>query len=669
MRRVFDRASLRVKATASLLAIVAVLQAIVAGSIIINSNEHIASEQTKASGLVAQGLASASELALAVGDREELARLCTSFLKGDAVFVAIYDQSGELSAHDTTWPEVWNLYQKGLTHERDAIVGKEHVWVTDAAGLDVDDESTVKVRRSVGYAVVGLSTQPMRQTQAKQMQAVLQAAGAMLLICGLVVYLTVGNWTKRLAGLVQASERMSRGDLGCSITVDRGDEIGRLAAGFEVMRQSLEHREQELQRFNETLHQKVEERTRDLKKATVAAEAAVRSKSEFLANMSHEIRTPMTAIVGYAELLTESAHTTEQRTEYAQTIRRNGEHLLVIINDILDISKIEAGKMQVERIACSPAQVVQEVASLMGVRAHAKGLTLKSEHRTLLPASIESDPTRLRQILMNLVGNAIKFTEKGEIRIDVGLVQEKDGARLRFDVVDTGTGMSNEQMDNLFRPFTQADTSTTRKFGGTGLGLSISKRLATILGGDIVVQSAPDTGSTFSLVLDVGAIDEKTLIDGAHASRAVLEAAPALKSPAALPLHARILLAEDGPDNQRLISHHLRKAGAEVEIAENGRLAFDAAMAAWRAGAPFDLIFMDMQMPELDGYDATALLRRHGYPGAIVALTAHAMAGDREKCIAAGCDDFASKPVNRVKLIETARQTIQAVRGRLSSAA
>ncbi len=404
-----------------------------------------------------------------------------------------------------------------------------------------------------------------------------------------------------------------------------------------------------------------------LEAATRDAEAASRSKSEFLANMSHEIRTPMTAILGFTENLLDSDQSDSDRLSAVHTVRRNGEHLLQIINDILDISKIEAGKLDVERIRCSPVQLVADVKSLMQVRADAKNLPFLTEYIGPVPETIESDPTRLKQILVNLIGNAIKFTEAGGVRLVTRFVEDAEDDQggspreptVQFDVVDTGLGMTEEQVDHLFQAFTQADTTTTRKFGGTGLGLMISKRLAELLGGTITVESKPNEGSTFRLTITTGPLDGvKMLDDLATATIAQPDDTTAAKGDAAK-LDCRILLAEDGADNQRLISFHLKKAGAKVAVVENGKLAVDAALATWYRRReddpehPFDVILMDMQMPVMDGYEATGLLRQKGYAGPIIALTAHAMAGDREKYISAGCDDYASKPIDRQKLIET----------------
>lgn len=389
----------------------------------------------------------------------------------------------------------------------------------------------------------------------------------------------------------------------------------------------------------------------ELRRAKEAAEVASKAKSEFLANMSHEIRTPLTSILGYADMLVEAGGLDAAVTDGLTVIRRNGEHLLELINDILDLSKIEADKMNMELVRCSPMAILSEIDSFMGVRARQRGLTFGVEYVGLIPETIESDPTRLRQILFNLTGNAVKFTEQGGVRVVARLAGPSgEQSRLQIDVIDTGIGMTPDEVSRVFDPFMQADTSTARRFGGTGLGLSISQRLAAKLNGRIEVTSVPKKGSTFRLTFATGPLDGVRMIDPAveAGTLQVPGGEPALSIGQ---LCGRILLAEDGPDNRRLIRAILAKAGLEVETVEDGRQAVDQALQATALGKPFDLVLMDMQMPLMDGYEAVQVLRRQGYGLPIVALTAHAMASDREKCISCGCDDYATKPINRQALL------------------
>ncbi|HEY2147375.1 MAG TPA: ATP-binding protein, partial [Pirellulales bacterium] len=394
----------------------------------------------------------------------------------------------------------------------------------------------------------------------------------------------------------------------------------------------------------------------DLAAAKEQAEAFSRCKTEFLANMSHEIRTPMTSILGYADVLLEDgdlSRAPENRIEAICTIKRNGDHLLRIINDILDLSKIEAGKMTVESVWCSPVQLMADVESLMRVRAESKGLDFRVECPAELPEMIRSDPTRLRQILVNLVGNAIKFTDHGSVRVVAAFLRDEP-SRLQFDVIDSGVGMTTAQTKRLFQAFSQGDASTTRSFGGTGLGLVISKRLAEMLHGDIViVETKPGGGTTFRLSLDVDARAgaKMATVEGGMSNLIQAKAIPQQTMSSAHLAGYRILLAEDGLDNQRLIAFVLQKSGAQVVTVENGQMAVDQALAADEQRNPFHVILMDMQMPIMDGYQAVALLRAKRYRRPIIALTAHAMTGDREKCLAAGCDDYATKPIDRSALI------------------
>ncbi len=405
------------------------------------------------------------------------------------------------------------------------------------------------------------------------------------------------------------------------------------------------------------VHRAITEQRRaeaDMLAAKARAESASNAKTAFLTNMSHEIRTPMTAIVGFSEMLLQPNQTLSDRHDALQVIRRNSRHLLELINDVLDLSRIEAGKMVLSRSACDLINTLGEVASMMRSRAVEKGLGFRVQFQGPIPRKIHTDPLRLRQVLVNLLGNAIKFTESGEVRLVVSCPPDETnsnrlGKLVQFEIIDTGIGMTPEQMARLFHPFTQADESTTRKFGGSGLGLDICKRLAKMLGGDVSVRSIPAMGSTFTLSIDGSPLEDVEIISDATAL--LLGTSRESADSSEIKLTGHVLLAEDGPDNQRLIRYLLERAGARVTLAENGRIAVNKARAE-----KFDLILMDMQMPELDGYGATSELRRRGVQLPVIALTAHAMSDDRDKCMQAGCTDYLTKPLDTELLLKTVRK-------------
>ena len=392
----------------------------------------------------------------------------------------------------------------------------------------------------------------------------------------------------------------------------------------------------------------------EMMNAISKAEHASKVKSEFLANVSHEIRTPMTAILGYIEVILENEQLRNdpQVSSPLETIRRNGEHLLGIINDILDLSKIEAGKLDVNHTTFELIPALTDLIELFQVRARSKNISLSLQSESLLPKTIQSDLLRIRQILINLIGNAIKFTDSGAVLVSVHYDHAySHGGNLSIQVKDSGIGIKPDELQNLFKPFVQSDMSTSRKFGGTGLGLTISKHFAQMLNGSIEVHSDYGKGSEFTLRIPIRYSEPPELVDFRTDVKKETLLTPAPEPDALSLAGIRLLLAEDGPDNRVLISHLLEKAGASVVLATNGLEAIREINAS-ESASPIDLILMDMQMPEMDGYTATRELRKNGYEGPIIALTAHSMSGDREKCLDAGCDDYASKPINRIELLK-----------------
>ena len=464
---------------------------------------------------------------------------------------------------------------------------------------------------------------------------------------------------RRIARLKNAVLDLGKGNLNVTLDDQGSDEIGQLGRTFNRMTQELSETlvsKTALEKVVQSLQSEVAERKRaeeELEQAKSAAEEANRAKSKFLANMSHEIRTPLTAILGYGDLMTDPDLTASDRDNHLAVIRRNGEHLLELINDILDLSKIEAGRLEMDVQPCRYLYVVSDVASLMRVRASQRGNSLSVECAGPLPETIHTDGARLRQALVNLVGNAVKFTENGSVRVALAFLPDGcDGQpAVRISVIDTGVGISPDKLAGLFDPFAQADASTSRKYGGTGLGLAITRHIADLLGGSLAAESTPGQGSAFTLTVPTGPLDGVRMLEDPDEALQCEGPHPGGRRPGDSALAGlKVLLAEDGLDNQRLIGTVLRKAGAEVEIAANGKIAVEkVAAAAGERG--FDVILMDIQMPEMDGYQATSTIRKAGYAGPILALTAHAMAGDRRRCLEAGCDDHLAKPIDRARLV------------------
>lgn len=370
----------------------------------------------------------------------------------------------------------------------------------------------------------------------------------------------------------------------------------------------------------------------------VNAESANKAKSAFLANMSHEIRTPLTAIIGFAEELLRNRDNTDDLHDSLSTILNNGRHLLHVINEILDLSKIESDKLSVEKLQTNLLEVLEDVATTLRFQTESKGLKFAVNYHFPIPATIDTDPVRLKQILFNLTSNAIKFTETGHVFVNVAFTPEAE--RLSFTIVDTGIGIAQDKLKQLFMPFTQADSSTTRRFGGTGLGLYISKQLVEMLGGHIRIDSIPGLGTKVSFDISTGKTSQNNFVYEIVASATKTSPTHSVKSDTTL--QGKILLVDDSKDNQKLIKLLLSTTAIQAVTADNGKQAVELALSA-----DFDLVLMDIQMPIMDGIEATKMLRAAGFRSPIIALTANAMREEQNLYLQIGCSDFLSKPINR----------------------
>ncbi len=734
---------------------------------------------------LSSGLATALELPLSVGDTQEMERLANEFLQliPDVGFILIQGDQGQIHAVATADELCYERFQNGQFDQDDVMIRKRKIEsFTDSADTQeyfdtIMDEGLEEgiTESSLGEIIIVVSNDGLNAAQLAQWKSFAVIIGVVMAIVLPMIFIIVGRWTSRLSQLVEVTQHISMGDYTHQLTDDKNDEIGTLVSAYEHMRIAIRERNESEQR-----------RQAELQNAREEADAASQAKSQFLAHMSHEIRTPINGVIGMLELLS-MTKTTEKQRKQINTAICSADTLLSLINDILDFSKIESGHMEVESISFDLHDTFESVAEMLAQHAAQKGVELICNIESGVPRNVIGDPTKLRQVAINLVNNAIKFTEEGDIVIRVSAVTQNDNSwKLRVAVTDTGIGIPPEQRDRLFKSFSQVDATTTRRFGGTGLGLAISKGFVELMGGQIGISPDRTKGSEFWFTFQAGvcnkAVEQRPafrgvlnnmrtmIVDDNHTNIAIytealtnwgmrpeafdnghdalialanapqddpfqlvildmqmpdmdgvqladaivadkdidtptmvmltsmyhtpdatdlanLSLAACLQKPVRLStlhdalaqymgsgktqapiqpatielakdLHgARALVAEDNSVNQMVIGELLKSAGIEVDIVNNG-----AEAVAHADSGNYSFVLMDCEMPELDGFEATRWIRNQeeawndGRRTPIIALTANAIQGDRERCIAAGMDDYLTKPINAKRLFATLRQ-------------
>lgn len=551
---------------------------------------------------------------------------------GAVLFEQVFEQGGSPAPFEPVGPDE--------LRRRDYLRGGGFIDFTVAVLRPSADEdpvaAAVESAEPLGYVQIGICTDRLRQRLAGLGVAMLSVAGIVALGAALAARWMARRLVAPLADLAEATRHVAQGRLDLAVeTPSHHDEVADLASSFRTMIATLKESRNQIEDYQRGLERKVAERTAALEEARARAEDASRVKSRFLATMSHELRTPIHGVLGGATML-ENAGVTEEQRGHLGTIRTSAEAMLGVVNDVLDFSKIEAGKLEMERVPFDLRRCIAQACAVVAPQAEAKGLRVGVTVAQGLPAWVLGDPHRVRQVLLNLLGNAVKFTSSGGVGVAV-TVDAEDGTVV-LEVLDTGIGIEEQARSRLFEPFTQADSSTTRRFGGTGLGLAIVRQLVLAMGGTIDVTSAPGAGTRFSVRLPLAASDPP----------------PESKSAASASVAGlRVLLAEDNPINRKVGKAILEKFGISVHLAEDG----EAAVAAFREHA-YDVILMDCMMPGLDGFGATRAIREleasrgAGDRTPILAVTAAAFSEERQRCEEAGMDGFLAKPFKPDELAE-----------------